>query len=51
MRTDEFLALDPKSIDVKSFDCGKNAINTYLCRHAAKNRDPAGFALCTSNSK
>lgn len=37
MPTTEFLPLDPRSINVKSFDCGKDAINTYLRRHAAKN--------------
>lgn len=33
----EFLPLDPKAAHAKSFDCGKNAINTYLHRYAAKN--------------
>lgn len=33
----EFLPLDPGAVDVRSFDCGKDAINTYLHRHAAKN--------------
>jgi GNAT superfamily N-acetyltransferase len=33
----EFLPLDPKAVNVKSFDCGKDAINTYLRRYAAKN--------------
>lgn len=33
----DFLPLNPKTADVKSFDCGKDAINTYLHRYAAKN--------------
>ena len=33
----EFLPLDTSAINVKSFDCGKDAINTYLRRYAAKN--------------
>ena len=33
----EFLPLDPAAIDVRSFDCGKDAINTYLRRYAARN--------------
>ncbi|WP_373006998.1 GNAT family N-acetyltransferase [Hyphomonas sp.] len=37
MPADEFLPLDPSAINVKTFDCGKNAINTYLRRFAAKN--------------
>lgn len=37
MPTAEFLPLDPSAINVKSFDCGKDAINTYLRRYAAKN--------------
>ena len=37
MPTTEFLPLDPKAVNVKSFDCGKDAINTYLRRYAAKN--------------
>jgi len=37
MPTAEFLPLDPSEINVKSFDCGKDAINTYLRRYAAKN--------------
>ena len=37
MPSADFLPLDPKTIDVKSFDCGKDAINTYLHRYAAKN--------------
>lgn len=37
MPTAEFLPLDPGTINVKSFDCGKDAINTYLRRYAAKN--------------
>lgn len=32
----EFLPLDPSAFNVKSFDCGKDAINTYLRRYAAK---------------
>ena len=35
MPTAEFLPLNPKTVDVKSFDCGKAAINTYLRRYAA----------------
>lgn len=37
MLTTRFLPLDTGVINVKSFDCGKNAINTYLRRYAAKN--------------
>ena len=37
MPTTEFLPLDPSAINVKSFDCGKDVINTYLRRYAAKN--------------
>jgi len=37
MPTTEFLPLDPSAINVRSFDCGKDAINTYLRRYAAKN--------------
>ena len=37
MPTTEFLPLDPSAVNVKSFDCGKDAINTYLRRYAAKN--------------
>ncbi len=37
MPTTEFLPLDPSAVNVKSFDCSKDAINTYLHRHAAKN--------------
>lgn len=37
MPTAEFVPLDPSGINIKSFDCGKNAINTYLRRYAAKN--------------
>ena len=37
MRATEFLPLDIRSVNVKQFDCGKNAINTYLRRYAAKN--------------
>jgi len=33
----EFLPLDPRTINVKTFDCGKEAINVYLRRYAAKN--------------
>lgn len=33
----EFIALDTRSVTVKTFDCGKDAINTYLRRYAAKN--------------
>lgn len=29
--------MDPGVINVKSFDCGKDAINTYLRLYAAKN--------------
>ena len=32
----EFLPLDPSAIDVKSFDCGRDVINAYLRRCAAK---------------
>jgi len=37
MATIEFLPLDANAVNVKSFDCGKDAINTYLRRYAAKN--------------
>ncbi len=37
MSTVEFVPLDPGAIQVKSFDCGKVAINTYLRRYAARN--------------
>lgn len=37
MPTVEFLPLDPRAINVKTFDCGKEAINVYLRRYAAKN--------------
>ena len=37
MPTAEFLPLDPSTIKVKSFNCGKDAINTYLRRYAVKN--------------
>jgi len=37
MPTPEFLPLDTRAVNVKSFDCGKDAINTYLRRYAAKN--------------
>ena len=37
MPTTEFLPLDASTINVKSFDCGKEAINIYLRRYAAKN--------------
>lgn len=33
----EFLPLDPRTINVRTFDCGKEAINVYLRRYAAKN--------------
>ena len=37
MQNPEFVPLAPKTFDVKAFDCGKAAINTYLHRYAAKN--------------
>lgn len=37
MPTVEFLPLDPRTINVRTFDCGKDAINVYLRRYAAKN--------------
>lgn len=37
MGENEFLPLDVRSVNVKQFDCGKSAINTYLRRYAAKN--------------
>lgn len=37
MPISEFLPLDPKALSVKSFNCGKDAINIYLRRHATKN--------------
>ncbi|MAA87358.1 MAG: GNAT family N-acetyltransferase [Haliea sp.] len=33
----EFSPLDPRTINVKTFDCGKEAINVYLRRYAARN--------------
>jgi GNAT superfamily N-acetyltransferase len=33
----EFFPLDIRTINVKTFDCGKDVINTYLRRFAAKN--------------
>lgn len=33
----DFLPLDPRTINVRTFDCGKEAINVYLHRYAAKN--------------
>ena len=33
----DFLPLDPRTINVRTFDCGKEAINMYLHRYAAKN--------------
>ena len=33
----EFSSLDPRAINVKTFDCGKESINVYLRRYAAKN--------------
>ena len=33
----EFLPLDSRTINVRTFDCGKEAINVYLRRYAAKN--------------
>jgi GNAT superfamily N-acetyltransferase len=37
MPTVEFLPLDPRTINARTFDCGKEAINVYLRRYAAKN--------------
>lgn len=37
MPSAEFLPLDPRAINVKTLDCGKEAINVYLRRYAAKN--------------
>ena len=37
MRATEFPPLDIRSVNVRQFDCGKSAINTYLRRYAAKN--------------
>ena len=37
MPTVEFLPLDSRTTNVKTFDCGKEAINVYLRRYAAKN--------------
>ena len=37
MPTAEFLPLDPRTVNVRTFDCGKEAINVYLRRYAAKN--------------
>lgn len=31
-----FIGLDPAQHEVKAFDCGKDALNTFLCRFAAK---------------
>jgi GNAT superfamily N-acetyltransferase len=33
----EFSSVDLRTINVKTFDCGKQAINVYLRRYAAKN--------------
>lgn len=33
----EFLPLDTRTINVKTFDCGKESVNLYLRRYAAKN--------------
>jgi len=33
----EFLPLDPNTINLRTFDCGKETINVYLRRYAAKN--------------
>lgn len=37
MPTAEFLPLSPRGFNVKTFNCGKEAVNTYLRRYAAKN--------------
>ena len=37
MPVTEFLPLDTSAINVRSFNCGKAAISTYLRRYAAKN--------------
>ena len=37
MRATEFLPLDIRSVNVRQFDRGKSAINTYPRRYAAKN--------------
>ncbi|MCY4533103.1 MAG: hypothetical protein OXC84_12395 [Gammaproteobacteria bacterium] len=37
MPTVEFLPLDPRAINVRTFECGKEAINVYLRRYAVKN--------------
>ena len=37
MPTVEFLPLDPRAINVRTFDYGKEAINVYLRRYAAMN--------------
>lgn len=37
MPTTDFLLPDPSAIIAKSFDCGKDGINTCFHRYAAKN--------------
>ncbi len=37
MPSADFQPLDTQRVDVKSFDCGKEAVTTYLRRYAAKN--------------
>ncbi len=37
MPTVEFLPLGPRAINVRTFECGKEAINVYLRRYAVKN--------------
>ncbi len=37
MPTVEFLPLDPCAINVRTFECGKEAINVYLRRYEVKN--------------
>ncbi len=51
----EFVPLDARAVNVKAFDCGKDAINTYLRRYAAKNMElnlNRAFVLpCTPDEK
>ena len=37
MPTVEFLPLEPRAINVRTFDCGKKAISVYLRHYAVKN--------------
>lgn len=46
-----FVALDVKLHDVKSFDCGKSAMNKFLTKHAAKHAQlglSKTYVLCSA---